>query len=89
MAGLLPSSTMQRLFAKGYDYSYNAISGVDKEINLTEVGLWIISIRFYGSNVEHISSYLFSNSGVYAKKIDKLSEYNYNSNSSVLVSFGT
>lgn len=86
MAGLLPSATVQKMFAKGYDFSYNVASGVDKAINLTEIGLWIISIRFYGNNVEHMSSYLFSQAGVYAKKLTKLSEYNYNSNSSVLVS---
>ena len=85
MAGLLPAETTRRMFVNGVDLSYTEKSNTDKVLSISEIGLWLVSIRFYGNNVEHMSSYLFSNAGLYAKKLVTLSDYNYNSNSSVAV----
>ena len=85
MAGLLPAEATRRMFVNGADLSYTEKSNTDKVLSISEIGLWLVSIRFYGNNVEHMSSYLFSNAGLYAKKLVTLSEYNYNSNSSVTV----
>ena len=73
------------MFIAGLDLSYKEASGVEHILRFGQIGLWIVSVRFVGSNIEHMSSYLFSYAGVYAKHITKLSEYNFNGKSSVLV----
>ena len=66
------------MFSNGADYSYNVASGTERVISIAEIGLWLISIRFYGKNVEHMSSYMFSYAGIYAKYLTKLSGYDFN-----------
>ena len=77
-AELLPSKTTIRMFSNGADYSYNVASGTEHVISITEIGMWLVTIKFYGANVEHMSSYIFSNAGIYAKYLTKLSGYDFN-----------
>ena len=86
MAGLIPASFTNRMFKSYLDKSYiSSGSGSTQRID-PGTGMWVVCIQMQGSNNDHMSVYLHNQSSAYAKKVQQLSNYNYNGNTSITVS---
>lgn len=89
VAGLMPSSFILKMFREYENLSYRpTASGVKTLVSSisNNTGIWLVCISFRGEGVEHGSTYMYYNiGGIYAKSIEKLSGFDYDGNSSVIV----
>ena len=79
-------SASDKSFTEGTTLTYNTPeSGESINVNISDSGLFLINIMFRGNDNEHMSTYIFNQSSVYAKKINVIQTYNYNNNTSAIV----
>ena len=80
-------STNDKRFTEGVTiYNQTIQSGETWDVSeLNQRAIYLITLSFRGSNAEHMSTYILHQNSEYAKNVQQISLFNYQSNTAVAV----